>query len=58
VSLGAQPLSAVKRACVQAETDAAENQAPVARNKRKSQGSSHDGVVVVVRLGTFKEWRL
>ena len=48
----------MKNACLQAETNAAENQEPVAIIKRKSQGSSDDDALVVMRLGTFKEWRL
>jgi len=56
--LGAPTFSAMKNACLQAETNAAENQEPVAIIKRKSQGSSDDDALVVMRLGTFKEWRL
>ena len=56
--LGAPTFSAMKNACIQAETNAAENQEPVAIIKRKSQGSSDDDALVVMRLGTFKEWRL
>jgi len=56
--LGAPSFSKMLEACRQAERNADEHQEPIAIIKRKSQGSADDDALVVMRLGTFKEWRL